>query len=408
VGSFGRLALFRWTPDHPEDPWAGGEVGDRITSSDEVAHGAWIWVEGTGFDPDSQYQLNQCKDYGFPFCRNTWSTMQWAFTDGTGSFGQWLQVGRNVFGPWGQSPQLSVSPTWDVRDGQTLSVTATGMPGDQWNADCGPGECWIGAWQPWMEESPITQSDPLTFSGDPIPFVAYVAEGLEQQMEAIVHFMPGLGAERLVSWNTDNGTLVYGYTADRWLAPDTTWGEYSPPPVEAGRYDCADSLPYDPDTGAREPVHCSLSLELVEQTPDGPMQAFLTWEPLHFARFDLTGRVTSAVRDSKPTGVTLKGEVTCTGFSPEHYLVNVEGSLSQTTGGTRPVTKFAAFATTTTCSGTMTNPGKAFWTVFVPGGFGTGTATVTLDVSAAGFTRTGAPLHVVSTVTITAPPKGRK
>lgn len=406
AGSFGRLALFRWTPNDPNDPYSGGTKGDAITPSDEVAHGEWIWVEGSGLHPDQMYQLNECKfDRG---CRNTWSSMPWAFTDGSGSFGQWLQVGRNVLGSWGQQPRLSVGPTWDVRDGQTLFVTATGMPGDQWDADCGPGECWIGVRQPWMDDGPIAQSDPLTFAGDRIPVVAYVAEALEQQMEAIVHFEPGIDAEREVLWNPDDGTLAYGYTAQRWLEPDTSWGPYSPPLIEAERYDCADNLAFDPETGAAEPVHCSLSLELVEQTPAGPMQAFLTWEALHFARFDLTGRVTSALLGSKPAGVTLLGEVTCTGFSPEQYLVNVEGSLSQTTARKRPVTTIGSFETTTTCSGTMANPGKAFWSVFVPGAFQTGGATVALDLSAAGFTRTDEPLHVESTVTITAPPKGRK
>lgn len=406
--SFGRLDLFRYTPDDPADPGGTGTIGAPIGGPDEVSHGEWIWVQGTGFQPGSGYDLGQCKDLGgYQVCRTTWPTMRWVLADGDGTFGVALQVGRNVFAVWGNGLQLSVAPTWDVRDGQTLTVSATGLPPDPGTSDCGPGACWIGVRQPWTDDRANIRSVPLTFTGGPVPVTVTLGQALEQQMEAMVHIGPTFGTNRDVSWDQATGTLSYGFTAvQRWVEPDPISGPYSPPPPEAGRYDCADVLAYDASTGAREPVHCALVLVVTEHEPSGSSVAAATWTPLQFARLDLTAEITSAALSTKPAGVTLRGEVTCTGFSPEQYLVNVEGALSQTSGGKRPSTLVRAFAVTTPCSGTMANPGTAFWSVFLPGSFKAGSAEATIDVSAAAFTRTDDPLHVEATVTITGPSKG--
>lgn len=409
--SFGRVDLFRYTPNDPQDPGAGGTVGDPITSSDLVAHTEWIWAQGSGFQPGGAYELDQCKDaFGTELCRSTWGSHAYAMADESGTFGVPLQVGRNVFGPWGTQLQVWLDQSFDLRDGQTVVVNATGLPPEGWLADCGPGECWVGA-RPsggWEADWTPYRSDPLTFSGDPVPVTVHVAQLLKQQLEAIVHAAPAVGSEREVTWDPWTGTLAYPFTAvERWLEPDLTWGPWSPEPVEGGFYDCADELAFDPATGAQEPVRCGFSVEVREgdELYGGP---FFTWVDAQFARFDLTAAVTSAATSARPAGVTLTGQVTCTGFMPEQYLVTVEGTITQTsTKGRRPSTITQSFATTVTCSGTMANPGKAIWTVFVPGAFKAGAATITLDVSSAGFTRSDAPLHVETTVTLTSPPKGK-
>jgi hypothetical protein len=412
--SFGRIDLFRFTLNEPENPFAGGTVGDPITSLDQVAHDEWIWVQGTGFEPGRGYELDQCKEvyFGTEVCRTTWSSRAFTEADENGSFGVPLQVGRNVFGAWGTDLQIWLDQSFDLRDGQTVVVNATGLPLEEWLADCGAGECWVGA-RPsggWDADWTPYRSEPLTFSGDPVPISVHVAQSLVQQMEGIVHIVPAIDSEREVSWDPWTGTLAYPFTAvDRWLEPDLTWGPWSPlpDPDDLGFYDCADTLDFDPTSGAQEPVHCAFSLEVREGTElwNG---TFFGWADAQFAGFDLTAAVTSATPSAKPAGVTIRGEVTCTGFMPEQYLVTVEGTIAQTgTKGKQPSTITGSFATTVVCSGTMANAGKAIWTAFVPVRFKAGEATVTIDVSSAGFTRIGAPLHVPSTVTIESPPRGK-
>jgi hypothetical protein len=113
------------------------------------------------------------------------------------------------------------------------------------------------------------------------------------------------------------------------------------------------------------------------------------------------------VTTTKPAGVKLSGEVTCTGFVGEQYPVTIKGTVRQTTGGRRPTTVTSSFVTTVQCSGT-TQPWKYDWSATAVGAFKAGAATVTLDVSAPGFTQHGVPLHVMETVTFTAPPKNAK
>ncbi|MCU0259461.1 MAG: hypothetical protein MUE78_00440 [Ilumatobacteraceae bacterium] len=408
--TFARLDLFRWTPTDPAEPWASGTPGDPITGpADIVEHGDFIWVEGSGFTPNQQYQLNQCRFMFEPQCRNTWFAMPWAYTDESGSFGTVLEVGKVMYGPWGSTPTWYVNPTWDLRDGDTVMVNATGLPGAYW-------EDWplsyvgaipTGGWDGQVH----IRSTELQFSPDPVRVEVSVSQALEQQLEAIVHVAPLPQTTRIVDWDRETGDLEYGYTSlNRWVQPPE--GEvWDPPPPENGSYDCADVLPYDTATsGAQEAVHCSMYFRVTETVVDTgrTVEAFSEWTPIHFARFDLTATTTSATLTSKPAGVTLRGQVTCTGFVPEQYLVNIEGVLTQTTGGKRPSTVSVPFVATATCSGTMSNPGTAIWTVFVPGTFKAGTATVTLDVRSPGFTRNDDPYHVVQTVTIVAPPKGGK
>lgn len=411
--TFARLDLFRYTLADPDDPGAGGTVGAPIVAGvDTVEHGEFIWVQGTGFQPSQQYQLNQCKGGDSPTCRNSWWSMPWAYTGSDGTFGQTVQVGKVMYGPWGTSPQWSISPAWDLRDGATVMVHGSGLP-TPWSTSGWP-LTWIGARPGGMSTGPIYRSDQLTFTSDEVRVSVHIGQALEQQLAGIVHFDPLESTDRTAQWNWSTGELTYGYTAiQRWVLfdPANPGGEYDPPPVEHGYYDCADQLPYDTATsGAQESVHCSMYMS-VNETVMGTgevVEAHGTWMPTHFARFDLTATPTTAVLSTKPAGVTLRGEVTCTGFSPEQYLVTIKGTLTQTSSGKRPVTVTAPFVVTVTCTGTMANPGTAHWMVFVPGAFKAGNATVTLDASAAGFTRTGDPVHMTKVVAITTPPKGKK
>jgi hypothetical protein len=411
--TFGLVELFRYSLDDQDDPGAGGIVGDPIVAAvDTVNHGEFIWVEGTGFQPNQQYQLNQCKGDDSPTCRNTWWSMPWAYTDGEGTFGQTVQVGKVMYGPWGTSPQWSISPAWDLRDGTTVMVEASGLP-TSWSISDWP-LTWIGVRAPGMSMTPSWRSDQLTFSPGDVRLNVHIGQAREQQLAGIVHFDPLESTDRTAQWDWSTGDMTYGYTAiQRWLPydPANPGGAFDPLPVEDGYYDCADQLPYGTTTsGAQESVHCSMYMSVDETVVDTGevLGAHGAWIATHFARFDLTAEASTAVLSSKPAGVSLRGEVSCTGFSPEQYLVNIEGVLTQTTTGKRPVTITSPFVVTVTCSGTMANPGTAYWTVFVPGAFKAGTATVTLDVSSAGFTRNDDPLHVSQTVTITAPPKGKK
>lgn len=407
--SFGRLDLRRFTPFDPQYPPGGGDIGNLIEAGDTVAHGDWIWVEGTGFEPGQGLQLDQCKDTDRgEQCRNTWGATPGAVADETGAFGTALQVGRNVFGPWGTELSVSVAPSYDLRDGETVVAEVTGLPIDPWSADCGPGQCWIGA-RSWGNDETTYRSEPLTFSGEPVAVSVHVAQALAQQMEGIVHVLPVLGGERQVGWDHGTGTLTYPYTAvERWVEPDLSFGPYSPDPLpeDEGRYDCADQLAPDTGSGAVEPVRCVLSVEVSEGAePFG--STFLSWRDLRFAAFELSAAATAGVTTTKPTGVRVSGEVTCTGFMLERYLVDIEGTVTQTTTGRRPTTVTGTFQLRVECSGTMANPGRTTWSVVVPGAFKAGPATVGLDVSSAGFTPTGTPRHETSTISITAPPKGR-
>ncbi|HEX4867170.1 MAG TPA: hypothetical protein VFV32_06035 [Acidimicrobiales bacterium] len=407
--SFGRLDLFRFTPNDPQYPPGGGEVGAPITGEDTVAHGEWIWVQGSGFEPGQGLQLDQCKDSeAGELCRNTWGATPGVSTDELGQFGTALEVGRNVFGSWGTQPSISVEPSYDLRDGDTVLASVTGLPIGPGAADCEPGQCWIGA-RRWGSDLTTYRSDPLTFSGEPLPISVRVAQALSQQMEGIVHIVAVLGGERQVSWDYWTGSLTYPYTAiERWVEPDLTFGLYSPLPkaTDDGRYDCADQRDPEPGSGAVEPVHCVLSVG-VREGSDPHGATFLTWSDLHFAAFELTAKATAGVTTTKPTGVRLSGEMTCTGFMPERYLVDIEGTVTQTTTGRRPTTVSGTFHVEVECSGTMANPGRRTWSVVVPGGFKAGPASVELYLSSAGFTPENNPQHETSAISITAPPKGK-
>ena len=399
-----RIDLFRFIPFNPDEPWAGGTPGDIIefAEGDTVAHLEWIWVQGQEFEPYGGYQLNECEAPWM--CRNLPSSMPWVNADETGSFGIPLQVGRNVFGPFGEQMRMTIDPVWDLRDGQTVAVSAEGLPRTDYGVDCEPYQCAVVAVEPW-EDGSWTSSSGMVFSGDPVPIDVRIGQAVKQQMQAYVHIEPVDETTRSVQWNGEFGTLSYGFTGvERWVTlPE--WGQpYSPEPEEPdGAYDCADELPYDPLSGATESLHCALVLGVVE----GDQYVAVNWPRIDFAAFDLDDlAVTKAELRTKPSGVQLSGEVSCTGFMGEEYSVAIEGVLSQTSAGKKTSTSITGdFVTTTTCTGTMTNPGKGYWSVFVPGSFKSGGASVVLDASSAGFTRIEYPVHVETTVTLTNPTK---
>ena len=392
------IELYRYDP-------AKGAVGDLVGSEGAVAHGEWLWAGGSGFAP-GHYGVDQCGVPGEgPVCRHTETSYQEVDVGEDGTFGVALQVGRNVMTPWDTWPQLWAWPEWDVRDGQTVNFAAQGLPSGG-PTDCGTGACWVEA-RRWYDGS-TTTSGPLDFGPDPgtTALGVQVTQSIAQLFweegvggGIVVDQVPG-GA-RIVDWDGLNGTISNGgYTVSRWVDPPADVG-FSPPAPDHGQYDCADELAWDPDTGAAGSLFCALEVIITE----GGEGIRGNWVPLHFAPFDLTASTTKAQLTSKPTGVALAGQVTCTGFTPEQYLVQIQGTVTQTTGGKRPTTVTSTFTTSTLCSGTMTNPQPAWWSAVTTGGFKTGTATVTLDVWSAGFTRTAYPLHVEQTIKIEAPSK---
>jgi hypothetical protein len=383
-----------------------------------VVHGDEIWVDGVGFPANTPYQLKQCASYpggqAQEIIRCRYSS-SFAFADGDGSFEAVMGVGQNVFAPPNVSPSATATPTYDLRDGQTVVVNAGGLPqyggfGPSFDVMDSPTGSWIGAFQ-GGSPNPVVRSQSLSFSGSAPEVHVLVGQAIVQETTGFTHMAAVNGtAPREATWNAFDGTIQFPYTAVQRWASASGPEPFDPLPVENGYYDFADQL--TPTGGvATGPVRSDLVLLVVEGSdPPGPGNVVtLIQMPLQFARFDLTAQTTGGVISAKPASVTLSGQVTCTGFMPETYIVSINGTIEQVTvNGKKTTTRTASFTKSISCAGTMTNPGVAYWSVTVPGPFKAGTAKVTLAVSSAGFTRSGDPLQVVqSDVALTAPPKRR-